>query len=349
MFSVGVVGASGYAGGELLRILAGHPEFELAAAVSETYSGQPLTSAFPGLGGKYGAHRFVAFEEGAAVQDCELVLLAQENGRAMKMAPALLSDGRTVVDLSADFRFRDEEIYARWYGGKHACPELARAAVYGLPELHKDQIRSAKLVGNPGCYPTASTLAMAPLLADGLVRPDSIIIDAKSGVSGAGRAKFALDYHYPEMNESVSAYKLGGTHRHTPEIEATLSSVAGSDIRLTFSPQLMPMTRGILATCYASMNEPMEAEYLRDRYRAHYSGSPFVRILDTGTPATKHTSGTNWCHIGIVTDPATQRVIVVSAIDNLVKGAAGQAVQNLNLMCGIDETAGLANLMGNWP
>jgi N-acetyl-gamma-glutamyl-phosphate reductase len=347
MINVGVVGASGYGGGELLRLLSQHPEARVNCAVSETYAGQPLSAAFPGSAGASDLS-FESYGDGSNMAQCEVVFLAQENGKAMETAPHLLEAGCKLIDLSADFRFRNAAIYREWYKMTHAAPQLNAEAVYGLPELFGPQIRAARLIGNPGCYPTATILALAPLLAHGIVTTDSIIVDAKSGVSGAGRSKFSLDYHYPETNESVTAYKIAGTHRHTPEIEQTLGQVYGlPDLRVSFTPHLIPMTRGILATCYGNLNEALDTERLRAIYREFYAGKPFVVVSD-GLPATKHTYGSNYCHIGLAVDSRTNRVVVISAIDNLVKGAAGQAIQNMNLMCGWDETAGLKQ-GGIWP
>lgn len=348
MTEVGVVGASGYGGGELLRLLLRHPSVKLKLAVSETYADKPLAASFPNLSGESDL-RFSRYGDGAELAQCEVVFLAQENGKAMETAPHLLEAGCKVVDLSADFRFRDAETYAAWYKTPHASPQWNEKAVYGLPELYAEAIRSAPVVGNPGCYATASILALAPLLTKRLVEPASLIIDGKSGVSGAGRAKFSLDYHFPEMNESVSAYKVGGTHRHTPEIEQALRGLIGRDLALTFTPHLIPMTRGILTTCYGNLTEQVDTPDLFKIYSEFYAKAPFVVILEDGLPATKHTLGSNRCHIGLAVDKRTNRVTVLAAIDNLVKGAAGQAVQNMNLMCGFEETAGLRDAGGIWP
>jgi N-acetyl-gamma-glutamyl-phosphate reductase len=345
---VGIVGASGYGGGELIRLLARHPLARVRTAVSETYAGQPVTAAWPGLAAQSDL-RFERYEDGAEVAQCDVVFLAMENGKAMETAPHLLGAGCKVVDLSADFRFADTGLYTRWYKMDHTALEWARRAVYGLPELRAEAIAGASLVGNPGCYPTASILALAPLMAERAIDPASIVIDAKSGVSGAGRSKFALDYHFPEANESVSAYKPAGTHRHTAEIESALGDLAGGEFPVTFTPHLIPVTRGILATCYATLRGRQSAEELLDLYRSFFADKPFVVVLADGLPATKHTLGSNRCHIGLALDTRMNRVTVVAAIDNLVKGMAGQAIQNMNLMCGFPETAGLDNIGGFWP
>lgn len=354
MLDTAVIGASGYGGGELLRWLSWHPHARVAVVTSSTYAGQPVAAAFPGLAKRVDL-TFAPEADPAALARCAIVFLARDNGVAMGLAPELLDAGYRVIDLSADFRFRDPAVYETWYKTAHKSPDLSRQAVYGLPELHREAVRAAQLVGNPGCYTTASILALAPLLAKrvesgGLptrVDPASIVIDGKSGVSGAGRSKFGLDYHFAEANESVSAYKVGGTHRHTPEIEQELSELAGQPVTVSFTPHLIPMTRGILATCYATLAEPVSADDLRAEYREFYKDAPFVHVTD-GLPATKHTLGTNMCHIGLAIDRRTNRVTVISAIDNLGKGMVGQAIQNMNLMCGFGETAGL-EMPGMWP
>lgn len=346
MIDVAVIGASGYGGGELLRWLALHPEARVAVATSRTYAGKPASASFPGMAGLSD----LVFQSDVAPADlsgCAVVFLARDNGVAMNMAPELLKVGCRVIDISADFRFRDASVYNEWYPAKHTSPELTKTAVYGLPELHRDEIVKARVVGNPGCYTTTSILSLAPLMANGLADPDSIIIDGKSGVSGAGRSKHCLAYHYAEVTESASAYKIGGTHRHTPEIEQELSSVAGRQVRVSFTPHLVPMTRGILATCYASLERTVTADELREVYRAFYAKAPFVYVSD-GLPATKHVVATNMCHIGLAVDDRTRRVTVVSVTDNLGKGMAGQAIQNMNLMMGFDETTGL-RVPGLWP
>ena len=359
LIKIGVVGASGYGGGELLRWLLQHPSVKVEKASSRTYAGKPVHASFPNLAGLFDL-RFSDDADPTDFQGCDVVFLARDNGVAMNLVPRFIELGCKVIDLSADFRFRDAAVYEQWYA-KHASPELNQTAVYGLPELHREEIIQAAIVGNPGCYTTTSILALAPLFAirdtrpnssgamkpDLIVDPASIIVDGKSGVSGAGRSKFGLDYHFAEANESVSAYKIAGTHRHTPEIEQEISLLAHRDIRISFTPHLIPMTRGILATCYANLAKDMDADTLRARYREFYRDEPFVYVSD-GLPATKHTIGSNMCHIGLAMDKRTGRVTVVSATDNLGKGMVGQAIQNMNLMIGMEETAGL-KLAGSWP
>jgi N-acetyl-gamma-glutamyl-phosphate reductase len=341
------VGAAGYTGGEVLRLLSAHPKVELSLIASETYAGKPLRAAFPGFGNS--SLHFEKLDPASLVERSDLVVLAQENGFAMEHAATLLEAGKKVVDLSADFRLRDGSLYPLWYKTTHASPTLLAEAVYGLPELYRAQIKGATLLANPGCYPTATILALAPLLKANLIDPKSIIVDAKSGVSGAGRSKHSLEYHFAEANESVRAYGVGGVHRHTPEIEQELGRLVGAPLTLTFTPHLIPITRGILSTCYGTAMRVTSVAELQTLFAAHYKGEPFVTVLEAGAfPVTKGTYGTNQCHIGVGFDARTNRVVVVSVIDNLVKGAAGQAVQNINLMCGFEETAGLF-FAGVWP
>ncbi|NDC37665.1 MAG: N-acetyl-gamma-glutamyl-phosphate reductase [Proteobacteria bacterium] len=344
---ISVVGAAGYAGGEVLRLLSAHPKVTLEMIASETYAGKPLRAAFPGFGNS--ALAFTKLEISQLIERSDLVVLAQENGFAMEHAARLLEAGKKVVDLSADFRLKDAALYPQWYKSTHLSPALLAEAVYGLPELYRAQIKAAKLLANPGCYPTATVLALAPLLKANLIDPKSIIVDAKSGVSGAGRSKHSLEYHFAEANESVRAYGVGGVHRHTPEIEQELGRLVGAPLTLTFTPHLIPITRGILSTCYGTAMRATSAAELQALFADHYKSEPFVTVLDVGAfPVTKGTYGTNQCHIGVGFDARTNRVVVVSVIDNLVKGAAGQAVQNINLMCGFDESAGLSRA-GVWP
>lgn len=344
---IGIVGASGYAGGELIRLLAPSTLVEIAYLASETNAGRPVSNAFPGL--RNVAVGFSSFEARQAIELCDLIFLAQGNGVAMKLAPDLLAAGKKVIDLSADFRLSDPVAYPEWYRFEHASPDLLQEAVYGLTELNREAVAGARLVANPGCYPTATALALAPLLRAGAIDPDSIVVDAKSGVSGAGRSRVTTDYLFTEIDESVRAYGVA-SHRHTPEIEQTLGAAAGKAIRLSFTPHLIPMNRGILATCYATAaGNEWDEPRLRGLLEAAYGGEPFVHVLAPGEqPSTKATLGSNQCHIGLVLDRRTGRTIVTSAIDNLVKGAAGQAVQNMNLMLGLPETHALEG-GGLWP
>ncbi|HEY3783633.1 MAG TPA: N-acetyl-gamma-glutamyl-phosphate reductase [Fimbriimonadaceae bacterium] len=344
MIKVGIVGASGYGGGELLRWFANHPEAKVVAATSKTYAGEPIGKAFGSL-----AHSDLTLSDDdlSSVAGCDVVFLGASDDAAMCMAGPLLKAGAKVIDLSASFRFRECDEYARWYKSEHKAATLNAEAIYGLPELHREEIKSANLIGNPGCYVTASILALAPAAKAGLLDLNSIIINGISGVSGAGRSKFCLDYHFSEMNESAWAYKVGGTHRHTGEIEQELKALAGEEFKLTFTPHIVPMTRGVLATCYGSLKSACAAEEVKEIYKSFYKAEPFVQVLD-GLPITKHTVGSNHCHIGLAVDERTNRLIVVSAIDNLGKGMAGQAIQNMNLMFGLPETTGL-QAVALWP
>ena len=343
---IGIVGVSGYGGGELARLLLAHPNAELAYVTSETYAGQPLRAALPGIAPSVSLS-CESFHPDACAEQCDAVFLAGEAGLAMRAAPVLLEAGVKIVDLSADFRLEDPDVYAQWYKAKHTAPHLLDEAIYGLPELNKIAIETARLVANPGCHVTAAVLALAPLLGAGMIAPETIIIDSLSGVSGAGRSKFGLDYHFAEINESMKPYGVGGIHRHIPEIEQVLSFVAEAPVTVTFTPHLVSVTRGILSTVYASTEETEDD--LRAAFEDFYAEAPFVSLLDAGLfPATKPVFGTNYCHLGLALDKRTGRVVVISALDNLVKGAAGQAIQNMNLMCGFAETAGLA-MSAVWP
>lgn len=345
---VGIVGVSGYGGGELARLLAMHPKAELTYVTSGTYKGKPLSTALPGVAGRIDLV-CEEFDLDAAVDKCDVVFLAGEAGLAMKLAPQLVEAGKKVIDLSADFRLKDPAAYAEWYKAEHTAAKWIDTAVYGIPELNRSAIKKASLIANPGCYPTSAILALAPLLRNKIIDPASIIVDSHSGVSGAGRSKFSLDYHFSEVNESMKPYGVGGVHRHTPEIEQALTEVARRDITITFTPHLSPITRGILTTAYGNLAVDIDAASLHAQFVDYYADEPFVVVMDQGQwPATKYAEGTNYCYIGVTIDKRTGRAIVISAEDNLVKGMAGQAIQNMNLMCGFDETTGLT-MVGMWP
>lgn len=341
---VGIVGASGYGGVQLVRLLLDHPQVEIVYVAGKSSAGQAFGELYPHL-----AHRFNPTIEpidlDAIAARCQVVFLGLPNGLACDMAPALIAKGCKVLDLSADYRFRDLDTYTTWYRKERTDYDLAQDAVYGLPELYRNAIRESQLVGCPGCYCTASLLALAPLLKQGLIQEDSAIIDAKSGTSGGGRqAKVGM--LLAEAGNSFSAYNVAGAHRHTPEIEAICSDLAGRDLRVQFTPHLIPMVRGILATVYASLRDPgLVRDDLLTIYNAFYRSSPFVKVLPNGVyPQTKWAAGTNLCYIGVAVDNRTDRVIVMSAIDNLIKGQSGQAVQCLNLLMGWEETLGLPTL-----
>lgn len=342
---VAIVGASGYGGVQLVRLLLEHPLVEIAYLGGSGSVGQTFAELYPHL-----SHRI-----NLPIEDCEpeaiaqrarVVFLSLPNGLAAKLAPRLLAKGCKVLDLSADYRFKDLSIYENWYKGEpRSDRDLASKAVYGLPELHHNRIAEADLVGCPGCYPTASLLALLPLLKQGLIDLNSIIIDAKSGTSGGGRQPPKTNLLLAEADSSLSAYGITN-HRHTPEIEQICSEVAGHDVLVQFTPHLIPMVRGILATVYARMRDPgLTKDDLRTIYKSFYRTSKWVKILPNGVyPQTKWACGTNLCYIGLEVDPRTGRVIVVSAIDNLMKGQAAQALQCLNIMMGWEETMGLPQL-----
>lgn len=338
MIRVGIVGGTGYTGAELLRLLSAHPEVELAVITSRSEAGMPVAELFPQLRGRVD----LAFSEPDAgrLAECDALFFATPNGTAMQMVPELLARGSRVVDLAADFRLKDSALWERWYGMAHACPELLPEAVYGLPELNRQAIRGARLVANPGCYPTAVTLGFLPLLERGLVEP-RLIADAKSGVSGAGR-KGSVGLLMAEVGESFKAYSVAG-HRHQPEIRQNLLPFGGLDLQLTFVPHLVPMIRGIEATLYARLLEP--GVDLQRVYEERYAGETFVDVLPAGShPETRSVRGSNHCRLAVA-EPLGEGVVVIqSVIDNLVKGAAGQAVQNLNLMFGLGEQTGLQDI-----
>ncbi|MBC7823015.1 MAG: N-acetyl-gamma-glutamyl-phosphate reductase [Candidatus Parcubacteria bacterium] len=340
---VGVIGASGYGGVQLVRLLTDHPKLELAYLGGNSSAGQEYSSLYPHLG--HQVHQMIEPIDLDKIADrCQAVFLSLPNGLACKMAPTLLEKGCKVLDLSADYRFSDLDTYTHWYGVERSDQDVAETAVYGLPELYRDRIAEAQLVGCPGCYPTASLLALSPLFKQGLIVPETAIIDAKSGTSGGGRqAKTGL--LLAEADNSLGAYNVAG-HRHTPEIEQICSDLAGHEILVQFTPHLIPMVRGILATVYATLRDPgLVREDLLTIYSAFYRNTPWVKLLPGGIyPQTKWAWGTNLCYIGVEVDPRTDRVIVMSAIDNLMKGQAGQAIQCLNLMMGWDETLGLPKL-----
>lgn len=338
MTKISIAGATGYTGLELLRILSKHPQAELVSLTSESYAGKNIREVFPSLAGSVN-HELVRMTPKIA-EECDILFLALPHTVAMSQVPKFLKQACRIIDLSADFRLQSAEAFEQWYNTPHESPGTLPQAVYGLPELHREEIRGAKLVANPGCYPTSIILALAPLVKSDWVDMKSIIADSKSGVSGAGR-KASLSTHFCESNEGVSAYNLA-THRHTPEVEQELSGLAGKEIQITFSPHLIPMTRGILSTVYLNLSQDVICQELIDHYGEFYKEEPFVRILEPGVFANTHfVAGSNYCDIGIQIDPRNRRVILTSAIDNLMKGASGQAVQNLNILLGIDEKTGL--------
>ncbi|MGK7927836.1 MAG: N-acetyl-gamma-glutamyl-phosphate reductase [Spirulina sp.] len=341
---VGIVGASGYGGIQLVKLLLDHPHVEIVYVGGDSSAGKEFGDLYPHLRDRFNL-KIEPIDLEVIGDRCRAVFLALPNGLACEMAPKLLEKGCKVLDLSADYRFDNLETYSTWYKKERRDREVAATAVYGLPELYRDAIRETSLIGCPGCYCTASLLALAPLLKQGLIVPESAIIDAKSGTSGGGR-KAAINLLLAEADNSLSAYNVAGAHRHTPEIENICSDLAGHEVKIQFTPHLIPMVRGILATVYATLRDPgLVREDIITIYNAFYRSSPFVKVLPNGVyPQTKWAAGTNSCYIGLAVDTRTDRVIVLSAIDNLIKGQSGQAVQNLNIMMGWEETLGLPQL-----
>lgn len=338
MVRVGIVGGTGYTGVELLRLLALHPQAELCAITSRSDAGTPVADMFPSLRGRV-TLSFVD-PKAAALEKCDVVFFATPNGIAMSQAKALLDAGVRVIDLAADFRIKDHEEWEKWYGMQHAAPELLGEAVYGLPEVNRAGIRSARLVANPGCYPTAVQLGFLPLIESGSVDTAYLIADAKSGVSGAGR-KAEVHTLFAETSDSFKAYGVPG-HRHLPEIRQGLSIAAGGPVGLTFVPHLTPMIRGIHATLYARITREMD---FQDLYESRYKSEPFVDVLPFAShPDTRSVRAANMCRIALHRPQGGDTLVVLSVIDNLVKGAAGQAVQNMNIMFGLDECAGLTQI-----
>ncbi|HHY38707.1 MAG TPA: N-acetyl-gamma-glutamyl-phosphate reductase [Clostridia bacterium] len=393
---VSIIGATGYAGVELVRILALHPEVEIVGITSDSYEGKSIQEVFPHLRplGHRLPPKLLGHQADEALKEADVIFTSLPHGHAMGIARKVVEAGKYMIDLGADFRLKDAGSYRAWYGLEHACPDLLERAVYGLPEVRRDEIRrlgekAGGIVANPGCYPTSVILGLAPLARSGLAPKRGIIVDSKSGVSGAGRG-VSLKTHFCEVNENISAYSVGGTHRHVPEIERELSSLAGENVTISFTPHLCSMIRGILSTIYVPMDstsppvpEPRHGdrhqlgEYLRDStvaaseleyrilelYRDFYKDAPFIDVLGTGNaasgaeagtsqradiqgppeaPETKDVLGSNLCRIGLKFDSRTSTLVVVSVIDNLVKGAAGQAVQNMNVLMGFPETEGLS-------
>jgi N-acetyl-gamma-glutamyl-phosphate reductase len=337
--NIAIVGSSGYTGGELFRLLLQHPLTAVTAVTSEKSAGQPIAAIFPQLTGLTDLV-CESLDPDTIARKADIVFLALPHVTAQQAAFQFHKLGKKVVDLSADYRLTDPALYEQWYEHAHQYPELLNVAVYGLPELHREKIKKASLVANPGCFPTGAILGLAPLVREGWIDPKSIIIDSKSGVSGAGRSP-SLAYHYPEVNEGLTAYKVG-THRHTPEIEQELSALAGAKITVSFTPHLIPMNRGILTTIYTAAQKQADTAQAHALYQKFYKDETFVRLLPSGRfPDVRNQRGSNFCDIGIYVDPRTGRIVIVTAIDNLVKGAAGQAIQNMNLVAGFSETEGL--------
>lgn len=340
---VGIIGASGYGGVQLVRLLQDHPQLELVYLGGDSSAGKPFADLYPHLEHSIKL-KVEAIDLDVIAQRCRAVFLSLPNGLACDLAPPLIAKGVKVLDLSADYRFRELHTYTSWYGKQRHDQDTAATAVYGLPELYRDRIKTSSLIGCAGCYPTASLLAVSPLLKQGLVDPETIIIDAKSGTSGGGR-QAKVNLLLAEADNSFCAYGVA-SHRHTPEIEQVCSDIASQEMLVQFTPHLVPMVRGILSTVYGKLRDPgLVREDLLTIYSAFYRASPFVKILPAGIyPQTKWACGTNLCYIGVEVDTRTGRVIVMSAIDNMIKGQSGQAIQCLNIMMGWEETLGLPKL-----
>jgi len=339
MIKAGIVGGTGYTGVELLRLLVAHDEVELSVITSRSEAGQAVSSLYPNLRG----HVDINFSEPdlAALSSCDVVFFATPNGTAMKMVPELLEAGVKVIDLAADFRLKDPATWKEWYGIDHACVDVLQEAVYGLPEINRELIKGARIIANPGCYPTAVSLGFIPLIENDLLDDQHLVADAKSGVSGAGRGA-NVGSLLCEATESVKPYGVDG-HRHLPEITQVLSEVAGHKVGLTFVPHLMPMIRGIEASLYGVLKT--DVENLHQLYTERYKNEPFVDVLPLGTmPETRSVKGSNMCRISVFRPQGGDTIVVSSVIDNLVKGAAGQAVQNMNLMFGLDEAMGISQV-----
>ena len=335
---VGIIGATGYTGVELLRVLLNHPEVEVTALTSQKYAGISIDQVFPSLK----KHLQLKCEE-LAVEEIskktDFIFTAVPHKTAMETVPLFYRQGKRVVDLSADFRFKDAGVYERWYQ-KHTAADLLSESIYGLPELHREKIRNAKIVGNPGCYPTGALIGLIPLAKKGMISLEGIVIDSKSGVSGAGR-DVVLESLFCEINEGARAYKIF-EHRHLPEIEQELSGMVRKNVAVTFVPHLIPMDRGILTTLYFVLTKKSKTEEILNTFEEYYHEEPFVRICPQGKlPNTKDVRGSNYCDIGVKVNESDNRAVIVTASDNLVKGASGQAVQNMNIMLGFSETMGL--------
>ncbi len=337
MIKAGIIGATGYAGAELVRILTAHPKAEIAAISSVSFEGKAISEVYPAF---YKLNDMVCGDADAVVEKSDVVFAALPHGLSQELAQKCFDKGRIFIDLGADFRLESEAEYKEWYGGEYLNKELHDGSVYGLPELFRDRIKGKKIIANPGCYTTGVPLALAPAVAKGLVDTTGIIADCKSGVTGAGRG-LSQNTHYPDLNEGFHPYKVA-SHRHTPEIEQTLSHLAGEKVRITFVPHLLPVNRGILSTCYARLKDGSTKEMIRAAYEEFYRNEYFVRLLPDGAAADIHNiKYSNFCDVSLHMDERTGTLVAVSAIDNMVKGAAGQAVQNMNILFDLDEKTGL--------
>lgn len=338
MINAGIIGSTGYAGEQLVWILHNHSKVNVKFYSSYSYANTNFSEIY---GNYYGVIEDICVDMEEAINkfnEIDVLFIALPQGKSFQITKKALNLGVKVIDLGADFRLNSKNIYENWYGIEHECDELLEKAVYGLTELNREKIKQSNLLANPGCYPTATILALAPILKNNLVDINSIIIDAKSGVSGSGR-NANISSLFTECNESIKPYGVAA-HRHTPEIEQELGKISGKNIKVSFTPHLIPMNRGILSTCYASLKLDLTTEYIRELYKDFYKNDYFIKVIN-GIPETRWVRGSNLCHIGVKVDKRTNRIIVMSVIDNLIKGASGQAVQNMNTMFGLEEKTGL--------
>jgi len=349
MIKVGIAGATGYVGIELIHILLNHPKVEIVYVASQSHVGMPLTKVYPHLQSLMDIE-CSALDAVEMAKHCDLIFTALPHGQALSLAQPILDAGKKLIDLGADFRLKDPSSYEKWYHHPPASLELLEQAVYGLPELGlRNKIKNASCIANPGCYPTCSALGCLPAIAAGVVKTEEIILDAKSAASGAGRG-LALGSHFCEVAENFKAYGIAGTHRHNPEIEQIFEEISGYPTVVQFTPHLLPIVRGLLVTAYLSLQKEVSAEEVWEIYSKAYKNEPFIRLCPLGEfPQTANVRGTNYCDIGLGLDKRTGKLIVISCIDNLVKGAAGQAVQNMNLMFDLPETMGLSLLCPAYP
>lgn len=342
MIKAGIIGATGYVGTELVRLLKKHKEVEITHITSRSYEGQKYDDIYENYRDVFQLE-CCDKEIDEIAEEVDVLFLALPHGIASKEIDSSILDKTKIIDMGADYRLSDWEVYESWYNTEHGSKDILKEAVYGMPEIYREEIKKARIVANPGCYPTSSILSLLPLMKENLIDPDTLIIDAKSGVTGAGRS-VNVPTHFTECNESFKAYGIA-SHRHTPEIEEQLGKLSGSDVMLNFTPHLVPMNRGILTTAYAKLKEKKTYDEIKEIYSKYYKDEYFVRVTKEGIfPETKWVKGSNFCDVGIKIDERTGRIIVIGAIDNMIKGSAGQALQNMNLMFGFDEKEGLEDV-----